>query len=128
MLPLAAMLAELRSLASADTAQPLRVGQLDNVPLDASSSFGEIFANKIVLKCPRNAIGLKSQIESCFQFIESNVENRFVDPCNYRFSPLSGSRRWFSTSGHPGSRQVDSLTETVTSSTSPTVSVCGFNC
>lgn len=87
MLPLAAMLAELRSLASADTAQPLRVGQLDNVPLDASSSFGEIFANKIVLKCPRNAIGLKSQIESCFQFIESNVENRFVDPCNYRFSP-----------------------------------------
>lgn len=46
---LAAMLAELRSLASVDTAQPLRVGQLDNVPLDASSSFGEIFANKIVL-------------------------------------------------------------------------------
>lgn len=89
MLLLAAMLAELRSLASADTAQPLRVGQLDNVPLDASSSFGKIFANKIVLKCPRNAIGLKSQIEGCFQFIESDVKNRFVDSCNYRFFPLS---------------------------------------
>lgn len=72
---------------SYDTPQPLRVGQLDNVPFDASSSFAEIFVNKIVVKCPRNAIGLKSQIESCFQFIESGVENRLVDSCNYQLFP-----------------------------------------
>ena len=29
-----------------------RLSQLDNVPLDASSTYGEIFANKIFVKCP----------------------------------------------------------------------------
>lgn len=117
MLLLAAMLAELRSLASADTAQPLRVGQLDNVPLDALSSFGEIFASKIVLKCPRNAIGLKSQIESCFQ-----LERRRESICGFlqlSALPLSQDRGDGFDSGHPGSRQVDSPTETVTSSDKP---------
>ncbi|KRR21040.1 DUF1007 family protein [Bradyrhizobium retamae] len=32
-------------------AEQLRLGQLGNAPLD-TSSFGEIFANKIPLKCP----------------------------------------------------------------------------
>lgn len=74
-------------------ARPLRLGQLDNVPLDASSSFGEILANKIVVKVrEKRALGLKSQIESCLQFIESDVENRFVDSCNYRLFPLSQDR------------------------------------
>jgi ABC-type uncharacterized transport system substrate-binding protein len=34
------------------SAEQLRLSQLDNAPLDASSSFGEIFANKILVKCP----------------------------------------------------------------------------
>ena len=33
-------------------AEQARLSQLDNVPLDASSSYGEIFANKIFVKCP----------------------------------------------------------------------------
>lgn len=33
-------------------AEQSRLGQLDNAPLDASSSFGEIFANKMLVKCP----------------------------------------------------------------------------
>jgi hypothetical protein len=37
-------------------AQPLRLDHLDNVPLDALSSFGEIFANKIVVKVRENAL------------------------------------------------------------------------
>lgn len=32
--------------------EQLRLGQLDDNPLDASSSFGEIFANKFVVTCP----------------------------------------------------------------------------
>src|SRR5258708_6511752 len=33
-------------------AEQLRLSQLDGDPLDASSSYGEIFANKILVKCP----------------------------------------------------------------------------
>ena len=33
-------------------AEQARLSQLDNVPLDASSSYGETFANKISVKCP----------------------------------------------------------------------------
>jgi ABC-type uncharacterized transport system substrate-binding protein len=33
-------------------AEQLRLGQLDNVPLDAWSTYGETFANKILVKCP----------------------------------------------------------------------------
>ena len=33
-------------------AEQARLSQLDNVPLDASSTYGEIFANKIFVKCP----------------------------------------------------------------------------
>jgi ABC-type uncharacterized transport system substrate-binding protein len=33
-------------------AEQLRLSQLDSNPLDVSSSFGEIFANKILVKCP----------------------------------------------------------------------------
>jgi ABC-type uncharacterized transport system substrate-binding protein len=33
-------------------AEQLRLSQLDNVPLDASSTYGEIFANKMLVKCP----------------------------------------------------------------------------
>jgi ABC-type uncharacterized transport system substrate-binding protein len=33
-------------------AEQLRLSQLDDVPLDASSTYGEIFANKILVKCP----------------------------------------------------------------------------
>ena len=33
-------------------AEQARLSQLDNVPLDASSSYGETFANKIFVKCP----------------------------------------------------------------------------
>jgi ABC-type uncharacterized transport system substrate-binding protein len=33
-------------------AEQARLSQLDNVPLDASSSYGETFANKILVKCP----------------------------------------------------------------------------
>jgi len=33
-------------------AEQLRLSQLDNVPLEASSTYGEIFANKILVKCP----------------------------------------------------------------------------
>ena len=33
-------------------AEQLRLSQLDNAPLDASSTYGEIFANKILVKCP----------------------------------------------------------------------------
>jgi ABC-type uncharacterized transport system substrate-binding protein len=33
-------------------AEQLRLSQLDNTPLDASSSYGETFANKILVKCP----------------------------------------------------------------------------
>jgi len=33
-------------------AEQARLSQLDAVPLDASSSYGEIFANKILVKCP----------------------------------------------------------------------------
>ena len=29
-----------------------RLSQLDAVPLDPSSAYGEIFANKILVKCP----------------------------------------------------------------------------
>jgi ABC-type uncharacterized transport system substrate-binding protein len=31
---------------------PAEQSRLDNAPLSASSSFGEIFANKILVKCP----------------------------------------------------------------------------
>jgi ABC-type uncharacterized transport system substrate-binding protein len=33
-------------------AEQLRLSELDNAPLDASSTYGEIFANKILVKCP----------------------------------------------------------------------------
>jgi ABC-type uncharacterized transport system substrate-binding protein len=33
-------------------AEQLRLSQLDSVPLDASSTYGETFANKILVKCP----------------------------------------------------------------------------
>jgi ABC-type uncharacterized transport system substrate-binding protein len=33
-------------------AEQLRLSQLDSTPLDASSKYGEIFANKIQVKCP----------------------------------------------------------------------------
>jgi ABC-type uncharacterized transport system substrate-binding protein len=33
-------------------AEQLRLSELDNVPLDASSTYGETFANKILVKCP----------------------------------------------------------------------------
>jgi len=33
-------------------AEQARLGQLDSVPLDPSSTYGEIFANKILVKCP----------------------------------------------------------------------------
>jgi ABC-type uncharacterized transport system substrate-binding protein len=33
-------------------AEQARLSQLDNVPLDASSMYGETFANKIFVKCP----------------------------------------------------------------------------
>lgn len=33
-------------------AEQARLSQLDNVPLDASSTYGETFANKILVKCP----------------------------------------------------------------------------
>jgi ABC-type uncharacterized transport system substrate-binding protein len=33
-------------------AEQLRLSQLDSAPLDASSSYGETFANKILVKCP----------------------------------------------------------------------------
>ena len=33
-------------------AEQARLGQLDAVPLDPSSTYGEIFANKILVKCP----------------------------------------------------------------------------
>jgi ABC-type uncharacterized transport system substrate-binding protein len=33
-------------------AEQLRLSQLDSDPLDASSRYGEIFANKILVKCP----------------------------------------------------------------------------
>ena len=33
-------------------AEQLRLSQLDSDPLDASSSYGETFANKILVKCP----------------------------------------------------------------------------
>ncbi len=33
-------------------AEQARLGQLDNAPLDASSTYGEAFANKIFVKCP----------------------------------------------------------------------------
>jgi ABC-type uncharacterized transport system substrate-binding protein len=33
-------------------AEQLRLGQLDSDPLDASSTYGEIFANKILVTCP----------------------------------------------------------------------------
>jgi ABC-type uncharacterized transport system substrate-binding protein len=33
-------------------AEQLRLSQLDSVPLDASSVYGETFANKILVKCP----------------------------------------------------------------------------
>jgi ABC-type uncharacterized transport system substrate-binding protein len=33
-------------------AEQLRLSQLDSVPLDASSAYGETFANKILVKCP----------------------------------------------------------------------------
>jgi ABC-type uncharacterized transport system substrate-binding protein len=33
-------------------AEQARLSQLDDVPLDPSSTYGEIFANKIVVKCP----------------------------------------------------------------------------
>jgi len=33
-------------------AEQARLSQLDAVPLDASSTYGEIFANKILVKCP----------------------------------------------------------------------------
>lgn len=78
---------------------------------------GKFSPNKIVLKCPRNAIGLKSQIESCFQ-----LERRRESICGFlqlSALPLSQDRGDGFDSGHPGSRQVDSPTETVTSSDKP---------
>jgi ABC-type uncharacterized transport system substrate-binding protein len=33
-------------------AEQMRLSQLDSVPLDASSTYGETFANKILVKCP----------------------------------------------------------------------------
>jgi ABC-type uncharacterized transport system substrate-binding protein len=33
-------------------AEQLRLSQLDNAPLDASGTYGETFANKILVKCP----------------------------------------------------------------------------
>jgi ABC-type uncharacterized transport system substrate-binding protein len=33
-------------------AEQLRLSQLDSVPLDTSSTYGETFANKILVKCP----------------------------------------------------------------------------
>lgn len=33
-------------------AEPLRLSQLDGDPLDASSFYGETFANKMLMKCP----------------------------------------------------------------------------
>ena len=33
-------------------AEQARLSQLDNVPLDTSSTYGETFANKIFVKCP----------------------------------------------------------------------------
>jgi ABC-type uncharacterized transport system substrate-binding protein len=33
-------------------AEQLRLSQLDNDPLDVSSTYGELFANKILVKCP----------------------------------------------------------------------------
>jgi ABC-type uncharacterized transport system substrate-binding protein len=33
-------------------AEQLRLSQLDSDPLDASSAYGEIFANKMLVKCP----------------------------------------------------------------------------
>jgi ABC-type uncharacterized transport system substrate-binding protein len=33
-------------------AEQLRLSQLDIVPLDASSAYGETFANRIRMKCP----------------------------------------------------------------------------
>ena len=33
-------------------AEQARLSQLDNVPLDAASTYGETFANKILVKCP----------------------------------------------------------------------------
>lgn len=55
---------------------------------------GKFSPNKIVLKCPRNAIGLKSQIESCFQ-LERRRESIWWILAIIGSSPLSGSRRWF---------------------------------
>jgi ABC-type uncharacterized transport system substrate-binding protein len=34
------------------SAEQARLSQLDNTPLDASSTYGETFANKILVKCP----------------------------------------------------------------------------
>jgi ABC-type uncharacterized transport system substrate-binding protein len=33
-------------------AEQLRLSQLDSAPLDASSTYGETFANKILVRCP----------------------------------------------------------------------------
>jgi ABC-type uncharacterized transport system substrate-binding protein len=33
-------------------AEQLRLSQLDSTPLDAASTYGELFANKILVKCP----------------------------------------------------------------------------
>jgi ABC-type uncharacterized transport system substrate-binding protein len=33
-------------------AEQLRLSQLDSDPLDASSTYGETFANKLLVKCP----------------------------------------------------------------------------
>jgi ABC-type uncharacterized transport system substrate-binding protein len=33
-------------------AEQLRLSQLDDTPLDSSSTYGEIFANKMMVKCP----------------------------------------------------------------------------
>jgi hypothetical protein len=46
------MPAYLRSAHQPNPAEQLWLGQLDNAPLDASSSFGEVFANNIPVKCP----------------------------------------------------------------------------
>jgi hypothetical protein len=71
-------------------AEQLRLGQLDNAPLDASSSFGEIFASNILVK--KRALGTKSQIKRYLQLVESDVRNRFMDSCNFWLFPVSQDR------------------------------------
>lgn len=111
------MLAELRSLASAVADRPARQRAVRCIE-HLRGNYRQQNSAEMSAKRDRSEVSDR-------KLLSVHRERRRESICGCLQLPvfpslsLSGSRRWFSTSGDPGSRQVNSLTETVASSDKP---------